>query len=483
MPDSKALGLDHVVIPNPTGKNLNRKFGYFIAGVAVLGLVVYCLPVPHGMSPAAFRTLGIAVITTFWWVTETLPIPVTALMVPVFLHITGVMSIEKAMVRSFGDTTIPFFIGVLTLSVAFSKSGLCKRLTYSLLAVFGTKSKSVLAVFLVIGFLFTKFMTDVAVVAMMLPFTVSLLQSIDVKPGESNFGRAMMMAVIFGSTLGGACTPSGVTANIITMSFLQKNAQIDISYLQWSAIATPIFAVAAIIAYFLILKIFPPEIKELPYGKEQIKRELEEMGSWTRQDMAVLVVFLIAIALWMTGSWTKLPMALVSLAMIGFLTMPEFGVFTSWKEISKNIEWGALMLVVGGLALGEAAMQSGLAQWIVLAALQPMAAIPAALQPMAITLLVAVDSLGFSSFAATAAVNVPLIIAYAQAYNFPVASLAMSAGFAASTHFILVTESPSFVLPYAYGYFSFMDLFKIGAIMTLVCVVLVGTGFLVFGMP
>lgn len=471
-----------VMKPTISPKNPNGKLIYVALGIGIL-FFFFLLPVPAGMKPAALYTFGIMITTVFWWLTETLPIPVTAMMVPVMLHFMGVLTIDKTVAQAFGDSFVPFLIGVLALSVAFNRSGLGKRVTYLLLAVSGTAVNRVIGIYLFVSFVISMFITDVAVVAMMLPITIGLLESIGAKPGESNLGRGLMMAIMFGSTLGGICTPSGVASNVITMSFIAKNAKLGITFLEWTAIATPIFLIVALIAWWLILKIFPPEMKELPYGKELIKKELSVMGDWRVEEISTLVVFLLAVVLWLTGTWNKLPIALVSLLIVGLLAIPKYGAIKSWGEFEKNIEWGALLLVVGGFSLGVAASQSGLASWVALKALAPMATLPVALQPFAVTLLVAVDSLGFSSFTAAASVNVPFIIAYAQQNGLPVLSLALAAGFASSTHFILVTESPSFVLPYAYGYFSFKDLFKIGLILTIISAVLIAVGLLIFGMP
>jgi len=292
-----------------------------------------------------------------------------------------------------------------------------------------------------------------------------------------------MMAIMFGSTLGGVCTPAGVSSNIITMAFISRNAKLGISFLAWTKIATPVFVAANFVTWWLILKLFPPEMERLSYGREAIRAELKKMGGWTTREVTTLVVFLVAVALWLSSDLTGLPIAFVSLLILGGLSLPGIGAFRKWSELEKGIEWGAMLLVVGGFTLGIAAMKSGLAAWVASNALSPMAALPSFLQPLAVVLLVALDSLGFSSFGAAASVNVPFIIAYAQQNSLPVLALAMSAGFAASTHFILVTESPSFVLPYAYGYFSFRDLAKIGVIVTIICALLISAWMVIVGMP
>jgi len=458
------------------------KWVYIAIGLAIL-IVSLVVPAPSGMKPAAVRTLAIMITTVLWWVTEALPIPVTAMMIPLEVHALGIASLTSTIQTGFGDTLIPFLVGVLGLSVAFQASGLGKRITYLLLSLSGTNVARVIGVYLLVSFVVSMFITDVAVVAMMIPLVLGLLNTVNAQPGRSNLGRAMMMAIMFGSTLGGVSTPAGVSSNIIAMGFITKNAKLAISFLDWTIIATPIFLIVALITWWLILKFFPPEMKDLPYGRETIRQELRTMGPWNIKEVDALVVFLVAVVLWLTSDMTKIPIAFVSLLILGGLTLPSVGVFRGWRELEKGIEWGAVLLVVGGFILGVAATESGLATWVAQNALKPMAALPLQLQPLAVVLLVAIDSLGFSSFGAAASVNVPFIIAYAQQNALPVLALALAAGFAASTHFILVTESPSFVLPYAYGYFSFKDLAKIRVILTIVSAIAVSIGLVVAGIP
>jgi len=435
------------------------------------------------MKPEAVRALAVMLTTLLWWVTETFPIPITALMVPVMVHALKIMPLADALRESFGNPLIPFMLGVLGLAVALSTSGLGKRISFYLLAVIGTNTAVVIGGYLWMSFVISMFIDDMAVVAMMIPLVLGLLKTVDVKPGSSNFGKGMMMAIIFGTVIGGICTPAGVSSNIITLAFLSKSAGIHVSFLRWTMLATPICLVIAAITWWLILKIFPPEFKHLPYGKDVLRRESKALGPWSLKEKTTTVVFLAAVVLWLTSDLTKLPISFISLLILGGITLPRVGVFDNWRDLNKGIEWGAVMLVVGGFIVGTAASKSGLATWVVQRLLHPMALLPLFLQPLAVTLLIAVDSLGFSSLATTASVNVPFIIAYAQQHGLPVLALTLTAGFASSIHFILVTQAPAMVLPFAYGYFSFKDLAKIGISVTLVSAVVINIGMMIFGMP
>lgn len=459
-----------------------KKLTWLAVGIAVL-LGAYLMPSVWGLKITAIRTLGVMAATVLWWVTEALPIPISGLLVLPLLHITGAASFNKVVAQSFGDPFVPFMVGCLALSVAFSQSGLGKRITYIILNLSGTKVTNILNTYFWVPFVISAFITDLAVVALMYPIALSLARSVGAEPGKSNFGLCLMFAITFGGVIGGLCTPSGVPSNIIAISFLEKNAGLTMTYLQWTMIATPIAIVIGLASQWLTQKFYPPEIDRLPFGPEVIKKELDDMGPWTLPEKTTLIVFMIAVVLWLSSGWTKLPIAVVSILIVPLLAIPGFSAVKSWREIEVNLEWGSLMLMVGGFALGVAAFESGLASWLAQYALKPLAALPAVMQPFAITMLVAIDSLGFSSFTAAAAVNVPLVIAYAQQNGFPVASLAMTAGLASSTHFILVTESLCFVLTYASGYYTFKNLVKVGGILTIISAIAIAAGMIVFGMP
>jgi sodium-dependent dicarboxylate transporter 2/3/5 len=458
----------------------DKRLAYIIVGLLILG-AAWLSPSFAGLPPAAVKTLGVMATTILWWVTEALPIPVAGLMVLPLLDLIGAAPFKKVAEQSFGDPFVPFMVGCLALSVAFTQSGLGKRITYILLRHAGTRVNTILGIFFWVSFV--HFITDVAQVALMYPIGLSVARQAGAKPGQSNFGTCLMFVITFGAVLGGLCTPSGAPSNIITVSFLEKTAGLTISYVDWMLIATPIAVVVGIFTLWLIKKMYPPEMEHLPFSAEVIERDLAAMGPWSREEKATAAVFLVAVVLWLSGSVTHLPIASVSLLAIGLLTLPTMSAFKSWKAAESSLEWGSLLLMIGGFAMGVAAFDSGLAAWLAQHAAKPLAALPLPLQPFAVTLLVAIDSLGFSSFTASAAINVPLFTAYAQQAGFPLASIAMTAGLASSTHFILVTESLCFVLTYAAGYYGFKDLFKVGTIVTVVSAIVISLGMLAAGMP
>lgn len=456
-------------------KSLLRHAVWITVGLSSVGIFVLTDP-PSGLSQEAWRTLGILLCTVIWWVTEVLPIPVTGMLSFLFFDLTGVISLAEAVESGFGSDMIIFLLGVMALSAAFQVSGLSTRVTRSMLQLSGTRPWAIVGVFFWTSFVISMFITDVAVVAMMLPPAVALLNSANFTPGKSNFGRALMMAIMFGATQGGACTPAGVSANVATHSILRETASIHLSFLDWTLMVTPIFVVLGFASWWLILRIFPPEVTEIELNLDSTEQFANLDKKWGRGEISTAVIFGLAIVLWLAGSASGIDMKLVALLAFVLLFLPGLGVFSKWRVAERDIEWGAILLIVTGVMIGTVAADTGLASWFAENALAPFALFPAFLQPFVINLLVAIDSIPLANLGASASINVPFAISYAETFGFSTLSLGMAAGMSAASHYILVTQSPSFVLPYAYGFFSFKDFAKIGIVVTLLGGLLISVG-------
>lgn len=456
-------------------KSLLRHAVWITVGLSSVGIFALTDP-PSGLSQEAWRTLGILLCTVIWWVTEVLPIPVTGMLSFLFFDLTGVISLAEAVESGFGSDMIIFLLGVMALSAAFQVSGLSTRVTHSMLQLSGTRPWAIVGVFFWTSFVISMFITDVAVVAMMLPPAVALLNSANFTPGKSNFGRALMMAIMFGATQGGACTPAGVSANVATHSILRETASIHLSFLDWTLMVAPIFVVLGFASWWLILRIFPPEVTEIELNLDSTEQFANLDKKWGRGEISTAVIFGLAIVLWLVGSVSGIDMKLVALLAFVLLFLPGLGVFSKWRVAERDIEWGAILLIVTGVMIGTVAADTGLASWFAENALAPFAFFPAFLQPFVINLLVAIDSIPLANLGASASINVPFAISYAETFGFSTLSLGMAAGMSAASHYILVTQSPSFVLPYAYGFFSFKDFAKIGIVVTLLGGLLISVG-------
>jgi len=210
-----------VAASSPARKD--RRAIALVAAVALL-LLIHFLPSPPPLQTAGGPVpltatgktcLAIMAFAVTAWVSEALPFAVTSLLIVLLVPAFGIADFRAVIRAGFGDPIIVFFIGVLLMSAAFTRSGLGTRLVYQILKRVGTRTDRVLLAVLAVGAFISWWITDMAVAAMLLPLGVGLLRDAGLQPGRSNFGRALMIATAFGPLIGGIATPAGTAANLV----------------------------------------------------------------------------------------------------------------------------------------------------------------------------------------------------------------------------------------------------------------------------
>jgi sodium-dependent dicarboxylate transporter 2/3/5 len=426
------------------------------------------------LSATGQACLAIMAFAIVLWVTEALPFAATSLLVLILIAAFGIADYRTVVRAGFGDPIVTFILGALMLSAAFTRSGLGARLAYHMLLGVGTRTDRVLLGMLAVGTAISMWIPDVAVAAMLLPVAVGLLRDAGLQPGKSQFGRALMIAVAFGPLIGGIATPAGTTANLVAIAQLQQLAGIEISFVTWMAYGTPAAVIMVPFAWWILLRLFPPEILRLPVTIAEIRSRLAQLGPPGRVERITLAIFLVVITTWVitpladtwSGGRIAPPIEAVALAGGVCLFLPGVRVLT-WKEAEREIEWGGLMLIIAGLALGLVVFESGAARWLAWVLLGELRNVPALLQPGVVVLAVCALHMMFSSNTVTATIIVPILIALAADLGLDTWALVAPAGFASSLAFILVSEGPTTIIPHAAGYFSIKDMAKAGVLMTL----------------
>jgi len=330
------------------------------------------------------------------------------------------------------------------------------------------------------GVLISSWVTDMAAAAILLPVGVGLLRDVGMRPGESNFGRAIMIAAAFGPLIGGIATPAGTGANLVAIAQLRQLADVDISFTYWMSYGVPAALLMLPVCWRLLLWLFPPEVERLPISEADIRARLDDLGPVQAAEWRTLLVFAVVIATWLStpllSEWTAgaiaPPVEAVALAGGLSLFLPGMRVL-SWKEAEEDINWGGIMLIVAGLSLGLAVFETGAARWLAWVLLGEITSVPVLVQPFVIVLAVAGLHMLFSSNTVTASIIMPILVALALDLGIDVWSIAAPAAFTSSLAFILVSEGPTTIIPYSAGYFSIREMAKAGIWMTLFAAVCV----------
>jgi len=366
-------------------------------------------------------------------------------------------------------------------------SGLAHRMMLAMLAKVGRRTDYSVLAFITIGALISMWVTDMAVAAMLLPLGMSILKDSGCKPLQSNFGRAMMIGIVWGALIGGTATPAGCGPNILAMEYVRKLAKMNVTFGEWMAVGVPGALAMIPLGWWVLMKIFPPEFKEIPTSLDKIKADLKALGGLSGKEKRTLVVFLLMVFFWLAGPSVqgfmgfKIPEDFVALAGFVLLFLPGFRVFDGWKEAAESIDWGGLVLISGGIAAGMMLAETGGARWVAWGLLSGVGGFHPLLKVLAVVTLVEGLKIFFSSNSVTGAVVMPLIIALALDIGVNPWVLAGPAGIASSMAFIMVTSSPTNVIPYSSGYFSITAFAKAGIPMTIIAILCVTASVAIFG--
>ncbi len=349
-----------------------RLVGLF--GAPILAILVLLTPI-DGLTLESHKLLAIMVLVALWWITEPVPIPVTSLIGPTLAVVTGVVTAKDAY-AAFANPMIFLFMGGFILAKAMMDHGLDKRFAYWLLSRSWVGSNP-RRIFLAIGLaaaLCSGWVSNTATAAMMFPIALGLLAAVkemmaangkEIDLHDYKYATGLMLMTAYACSIGGVLTPIGTPPNIIMLGFLDQMAGIHISFFEWMTWGVIAMVAYFIIAYVVLIRMFPPDVERIDGAEEFIRARVAELGGWTRAQKNTLFCFLVAVFLWVfpgilsmtLGSTSPLlkmysrlfPEAVAAMAgaLLLFLLPINFKErkFTlEWKSAVQGIEWGTLIL-------------------------------------------------------------------------------------------------------------------------------------------
>ncbi len=463
-----------------------RRYGVILAAAIVL-IVVLALPSRTGvqgdstLTLRAKASLAVVLFALILWATEALPFHVTGFLSMILLALVGVSSFEDIVRLGFGSHIFAFMIGVMVLSTFVNATGLGKRIVLLALSRLpAVRTRGVVLLFLALGAVLSMWLSNMAVAAILTPLAVGIARDEKARPGRSNFARALLISCAWGPAIGGVGTPAGAGPNPLTMGFLRDLAGTQISFARWMGSGVPSVLVLLLPAWVILCVIYPPERARLSRTRHELRAQLQSLGPVSRDEKMTLGILSLTIVIWLLGPWLSRVLGVpISISLTALFSGSLFflpGVSSlEWKKIEKGMDWGSMLLVVCGIALGMSLHSSGAATWMssrfLIATLHRLSPV---VRSIAIVGGVSLLKVLLSSNSVSASIVVPMMIAAAGELGVQASSLALPAGLSASLSFILVTSAPTNVIAYSAGYFSISDMVKPGLVLTVVASVLVG---------
>ena len=448
--------------------------------VFLAAIIFTFLPLPFTLGQKIM--IAIAFTAASFWITEALPISVTAFLVILLQIIFGVHSVEEGL--AFIATPVnTLLLAGFVIAAALKKYDLDRRIGLQFIALMGEKTENLIfGVFLATAFL-SMWISNTAATAIMIPIGIGMIKKVIDDPKGTNLGKAMIIGIAFSANLGGMGTPVGTPPVPITIGFLEEEG-ISVSFADWIIRAVPVLLLSLPIVWKVMTTIYEPEVKRIKGGTEQVKKELAEMGDLTKRQKHVLILFGIAVTLWLLDTINDLiirnllgvnilPLPdgwlyIASLVISFMFILPGLGV-VKWEEARDEIGWGVFVLVGGGLALGSGLEKTGVIQLIVEHMEVFLADANLLLIVGTIAFVTAFSITLFSSLTATSSTFVPVSITLAYSLGLEPLLLAPVAGLAACMAFLLPANTPPNALSYKTGYFKTYEMTKAGLFATIMC--------------
>jgi sodium-dependent dicarboxylate transporter 2/3/5 len=459
-----------------------RRIGLTLGPLAMA--LTALLPAPAGMPSGAWLVAGLVVWMAAWWMTEAVPLTVTALLPFVALPLAGIATAETV-ASTYYSPILFLLLGGAFIALAIERTGLHRRLSLAILRVVGAKGGPVrlLLAFMIAAALLSMFISNTSTALIMMPMALAVLEGGGSVPEEGvppqgGIAGALPMGIAFAASIGGLGTIIGSPTNAIAVGLLGEIAGVRITFVQWSLYGVPLVLLGIPLAAWIVARV--ERVADHPFDIAAARAAIDSHARWSTPEKRLVPLFALTFLAWVTqpliapllppGSWTDGTIAVIAALALFLLPDGTGRPLLMWKE-AERAPWSVIFMFGGGLALAAGMQASGLAAWVG-QALLPLAGWPLVLVAVAVVALVIIVT-EFASNVATATGIVPVVAALVVALGADPVLLALPAALAASWGFMLPAGTGPNAIAWATGRIRIEAMVKAGALLDLAGVVLI----------
>ena len=470
-----------------------RRIG-LILGPLVFAVCSALVP-PADVPPQALLVAGLVVWMAAWWMTEAVPLTVTALLPFIILPLGGIANAEKT-ASFYYSSTLFLILGGAFLALAIERTGMHRRLSLAILKVIGASGGPwrLLLAFMTATALLSMMISNTSTALIMMPIALAVLQGglpDNVAAGQqappssseaigqhAGLSGALPMGIAFAASIGGLGTIVGSPTNAIAVGLIDSMAGLRIGFAQWSLYGLPIVLLAVPLAAFIIAQV--QQITRHPFDVAAARRAIASNAAWTTPEQRLVPLAALTFIGWMTqplvapllpdGAWTDGTIAILGGLALFLIPDGTGRTLLVWRE-AERAPWSIIMMFGGGLALAQGMQLSGLAQWLG-SALLPLQSLPLIVVALALTAMVIIVT-EFASNVATASGIIPVVAALTVALGADPVLLAMPAALAASWGFMLPAGTGPNAIAWATGRIRIDRMVGAGAVLDLAGVLLI----------
>lgn len=417
------------------GEPQGPRRGWLAFSVAAAVLVALAAPGDDRLRAG----LALFVLAALLWITQALPLAVTALLVPLLAMVSGLQEPAQAL-APFSSPILFLFLGGFALAAALRRHGLAQALAASLLRLARGRRAWAVVLLCATSALAAMWMSNTATAALVLPLALALLDDGDAPPGPAEQAFTLL-AVTYSTAIGGMSSLVGTPPNAIAAAYA------GIPFAQWFTAAAPLALLLWVGMLLVLFAVLRPRLG----GRVRVDTPPLH---WTRERIATAIVFVFTVLGWMGGGKAAAALGIAAdanavVAIAAVVALVVTGAL-DWRALEREVQWGVLLLVGGGLALGEAMTASGASGFLVGQLLGRLAGAPPWLVLLGVVACIVMLS-ELMSNTASAALALPLFMPLAPALGLTPAAMAMAIALAASCGFMLPVATPPNAMVFGTG--------------------------------
>lgn len=477
----------------PGAKPAHQEFvsipGLLVALVALIAVML--LPRPAALPVAGQIMLALLLFSVILWVTEAVDYAISAVLITTLMAFLlgmapnvakpdtdlGTSAALTLALGGFANTALALVAAACFLSAAMTITGLDKRIALFILSRVGAQTHHVLIGAILVGIVLSFLVpSTTARVACLVPIILGIIHAFGVDQ-RSRFAGLLMIATAQAASIWNVGVKTAAAQNMVAIGFIEKSFGQTITWSDWLIAASPWSILMSIALYFVMIRMMPPETKEIAGGKETIRLALHALGPMSWAEKKLLFITLALLAFWATEKVLHpFDTSSTTIAAIALMFTPGIGVM-GWKQAQSRIPWGTIVLFGTGISLGTALLQTKAAAWLanVIVANLGLAGASAFMILALLSLFLIVVHLGFASATALASAMIPIMISVLQqiaggpdAAPMNLVGMTMLLQFVVSFGFILPVNAPQNMVAYGTDTFSAKDFVRTGLVLTVI---------------
>lgn len=439
---------------------------------------------------------AVAFLMAVWWITEAVPLAVTALLPVALFPLLGIVD-GKTVSSMYFNHLIFLYIGGFMMAFAMERWNLHRRIALRILILFGVSPGRILFGFMFATAFLSMWMSNTATAMMMLPIALSIIMKLEEALGEvstSKYNVGLLLGIAYSASIGGISTLVGTPPNlsfarIVSIIFPEMK---EISFADWFIYAMPATILLFLAAWLLLYFMYRPNKswKNIKIG--DFRHEYNALGKPKTEEKIVFVLFVILALLWIfrTGfsiqgfeipGWAKLfkqpayindGTVAIFIAIILFMipsTTQKGERIMNW-ETARKLPWNIVLLFGGGFALAHGFVESGLSMWFG-EQLAELANVPPLILTLAnVTMMSFLTEL--TSNVATTEMILPILAGLSKTIHINPLLLMIPATLAASLAFMLPIATPPNAIIFGTNRIRVKDMVKTGFFLNLLGIVI-----------